>query len=103
MRMIHHVLKNLVEISGGRIQSTRLHQFAETIEDLAFDRCLNKSETARLLGVSLRTIDTYVRFWGLKKHFREGPDGRTQRTPFFRLSDVLEFQARHQSPAEKQE
>ena len=93
--IILHLLREIARLAyDGNFTEGLADRYAQRIDALNFQRIMNRREAAAFLGISLRTLDRWVRDDGLPSRFRQvSPGKRSQR--IFLLGDTLEWMERH--------
>lgn len=81
----------------GRASARVARDFEGRIREAINPPIMSRKQCAEFLGVGLTTLDHYVKWEGLPRHFRDGPNTKKRPAPFFLQSEVLEWQLRHQS------
>lgn len=77
----------------GQLSNVGRHAFARKIAHAAFDLVMNRKQAAKFLGVSVRTLDRWVKFDGLPSDFRQIQKNRRPQRIFL-LADTLDWQLR---------
>lgn len=81
------------QCARGEWSNLGRHAFARKIALAAFDMIMNRKQAAKFLGVSVRTLDRWVKYDGLPSDFRQIQKNRRPQRIFL-LADTLDWQLR---------
>jgi len=86
--MIEEVVHQCIK---GQLSNVGRHAFARKIASTAFNMVMNRKQAAKFLGVSVRTLDRWVKHDGLPSDFRQIQKNRRPQRIFL-LADTLDWQ-----------
>jgi len=96
-KLITLLLEDLIDnAKRGPVPAKIVEEYKTRLVQVAREKKLNKKAWAALLGVSPRTIDYWVRDWGLPVRYRQGPNTKKRPAPYFELDEVLTWHESHQ-------
>ena len=91
------LLDDLMDMAKrGPVPAKMVEEYKARLIQVARERKLNKKACAAVLGVSPRTIDYWVKDWGLPVRYRPGPNTKKRPAPYFELDEVLTWHQLHQ-------
>ena len=90
------LLDDLISMANrGPLPAKIIEQYKTKLIQVAREGKLNKKQCAAVLGVSPRTLDYWVKDWGLPVRYRQGPNTKKRPAPYFELDEVLTWHESH--------